>query len=146
MNVNGEPYLIEYNVRLGDPETEVIIPRIKSDFFELIEGVANRDLKKRKLLTDPRCVTTVMLVSEGYPGNYQKGREIFGLNLVKSGVVFHAGTKEEGGRILTNGGRVLSVSAWGDSIYEALENTYRSAALISWDGMYYRTDIGYDLL
>lgn len=146
MNVEGDPYVIEYNVRLGDPETEVIIPRIKSDFFELIEGVAKRDLKKRKLQTDPRCVTTVMLVSEGYPGSYQKGKEIFGLDLVKSGVAFHAGTKEEGGRILTNGGRVLSVSAWGDSIYEALENSYRGAGLISWEGMYYRTDIGYDLL
>jgi phosphoribosylamine--glycine ligase len=146
MNVKGNPYVIEYNVRLGDPETEVIIPRIKSDFFELIEGVASGDLKKRKMKTDDRFVSTVMLVSEGYPGNYEKGKVIFGLDLTTDCVVFHAGTKNEGDTIVTNGGRVLAVSAWGSTLYEALELSYRNAGLISWDGIYYRTEIGFDLL
>jgi phosphoribosylamine---glycine ligase len=146
MNVNGNPYLIEYNVRLGDPEAEVIIPRIKSDFFELIEGVAKGDLKRRKMKIDERFVSSVMLVSEGYPGNYEKGKNIFGLDLTSDSVVFHAGTKNDQGKVVTNGGRVLAVSAWGTTLYEALEVTYRNAGLISWDGIYYRTDIGYDLL
>ena len=146
MNVNGNPYLIEYNVRLGDPESEAIIPRIKSDLFDLIEGVAKGDLNRRKLQIDPRSVSTVMLVSEGYPGNYEKGKVIFGLDLISDSVVFHSGTKNDQGKIVTNGGRVLAVSAWGATLYEALEVTYRNAGLISWDGIYYRTDIGYDLL
>ena len=146
MNVDGNPYLIEYNVRLGDPETEVIIPRIKSDFADLLEGVAKGDLKRRKMKTDERFVASVMLVSEGYPGNYEKGKEIFGLDLTSECVVFHAGTRRENGRILTNGGRVLAVSSWGQTLYEALEISYRNASLISWDGIYYRTEIGFDLL
>jgi phosphoribosylamine--glycine ligase len=146
MNVKGNPYLIEYNVRLGDPETEVIVPRIKSDFFDLIEGVARGDLRKRKMKTDERFVSTVMLVSEGYPGNYEKGKVIFGLDLTTDCVVFHAGTKTDGDKIVTNGGRVLAVSAWGNTLYEALELSYRNAGLISWDGIYYRTEIGFDLL
>jgi phosphoribosylamine--glycine ligase len=146
MNVNGDPYLIEYNVRLGDPETEVIIPRIKSDFFELIEGVAKGDLKSRKMKIDERFVSTVMLVSEGYPGIYEKGKDIFGLNLTSDSIVFHAGTKIDKGKVITNGGRVLAVSAWGATLFEALEISYRNAGFISWDGIYYRTDIGFDLL
>jgi phosphoribosylamine---glycine ligase len=146
MNVKGDPYLIEYNVRLGDPETEVIIPRIKSDFFDLIEGVARGDLNRRKMKIDERFVSTVMLVSEGYPGNYEKGKNIFGLDLTSDSVIFHSGTKNDQGKVVTNGGRVLAVSAWGSTLYEALEITYRNAGLISWDGIYYRTDIGYDLL
>jgi len=146
MNVNGNPYLIEYNVRLGDPETEAIIPRIKSDFFELIEGVARGDLNRRKMKIDERFVSTVMLVSEGYPGNYEKGKDIFGLDLTSDSVIFHSGTKNDQGKVVTNGGRVLAISAWGSTLYEALEITYRNAGLISWDGIYYRTDIGYDLL
>lgn len=146
MNVNGDPYLIEYNVRLGDPETEVIIPRIKSDFFELMEGVAKGDLKSRKLKIDERFVSTVMLASEGYPGIYEKGKDIFGLNLTSDSIVFHAGTKLDQGRVVTNGGRVLAVSAWGTTLFEALELSYRNAGFISWDGIYYRTDIGFDLL
>lgn len=146
MNVNGSPYLIEYNVRLGDPEAEAIIPRIKSDFFDLIEGVAKGDLNRRKLKIDERFVSTVMLVSEGYPGNFEKGKDIFGLHLTSDSVVFHSGTKKDQEKVVTNGGRVLAVSAWGATLYEALEVTYRNAGLISWDGIYYRTDIGYDLL
>jgi phosphoribosylamine--glycine ligase len=146
MNVNGNPFLIEYNVRLGDPEAEVIIPRIKSDFFDLLDGVAKGDLNRRKIKIDERFVTTVMLVSEGYPGNFEKGKDIFGLNLTSDTVVFHAGTKNDQGKVVTNGGRVLAVSAWGPTLYEALEVSYRNAGLISWDGIYYRTDIGFDLL
>ena len=146
MNVKGNPYLIEYNVRLGDPESEAIIPRIKSDFFELIEGVATGDLKHRTLKIDERFVTTVMLVAEGYPGSYDKGKNIFGLDLTSDTVVFHSGTKKVNGGIVTNGGRVLAVSSWGTTLYEALETAYRNAGLISWDGLYYRTDIGFDLL
>ncbi|HVN56721.1 MAG TPA: phosphoribosylamine--glycine ligase [Bacteroidales bacterium] len=146
MNVDGDPYVIEYNARLGDPETEVIIPRIKSDFADLLEGVAYGNLKSRKLRLDERYVSTVMLVSEGYPGNYEKGKTIYGLNLTGDCMVFHAGTKLADGDVVTNGGRVLSVSAWGNTLFEALEISYRNAGLISWDGMYYRTDIGFDLL
>jgi phosphoribosylamine--glycine ligase len=146
MNVGGQPYVIEYNVRLGDPESEVIIPRIKSDFADLLEGVAKGDLNRRKIKIDNRFVSTVMLVSEGYPGNYEKGKEIFGLDLTTDCVVFHAGTKSENGKVFTNGGRVLAVSSWGQTLYEALETSYRNAGLISWDGIYYRTEIGFDLL
>ena len=146
MNVEGDPYMIEYNVRLGDPETEVILPRIKSDFADLIEGTAKGDLNRRKLRIDERYVSTVMMVSEGYPGNYEKGKVIYGLDLTSDCIVFHSGTKLEGGNIVTNGGRVLAVSAWGNTLYEALEVSYRNAGLISWDGMYYRTEIGFDLL
>ena len=146
MNVKGNPFVIEYNVRLGDPETEVIMPRIKSDIFDLIEGVAKGDLKRRKLRIDERFFSTVMLVSEGYPGNYEKGKPIFGIDLTTDCIVFHAGTKAEGDKIVTNGGRVLAVSAGGTTLYEALELSYRNAGLISWDGIYYRTEIGFDLL
>jgi phosphoribosylamine--glycine ligase len=146
MNVKGDPYLIEYNVRLGDPESEVIIPRIKSDFFDLIDGVAKGDLNRRKIKIDERFVTTVMLVSEGYPGHYEKGKSIYGLDLTSESVIFHSGTKNDGKDLVTNGGRVLAVSAWGSTLYEALEIAYRNAGLISWDGIYYRTDIGFDLL
>jgi len=146
MNIDGNPFVIEYNVRLGDPETEVILPRIKSDFADLIEGAATGDLKRRKIRIDERYVSTVMLVSEGYPGNYEKGKAIHGLDLTADCIVFHAGTKSEGDKVLTNGGRVLAVSAWGNTLLEALELSYRNSGLISWEGMYYRTDIGFDLL
>jgi phosphoribosylamine--glycine ligase len=145
IKVEDDPFLIEYNVRLGDPETEVIIPRIKSDFFELVEGVAKCDLHKREIYFDERFVTTVMLVSGGYPGDFEKGKVISGLGTTSDSVVFHAGTKSDGVKILTNGGRVLSVSAWGNSMVEALRESYRNAGLLSFEGSYYRTDIGFDL-
>ena len=145
INVEGNPYVIEYNARLGDPESEVIIPRIKSDFFELIEGVVKGDLEKRKIETDKRFVTTVMLVSGGYPGNYEKGKTIHGLDLTKECLVFHAGTKKEAGKVVTSGGRVLAVSSWGTTMKEALEITYRDARLLNFEGISYRTDIGFDL-
>ena len=145
INVNGDPFVIEYNARLGDPESEVIIPRIKSDLFELIEGVAAGDLDERILEIDERTVTTVMLVSGGYPGDYSKGRVIDGLDKTEDCVVFHAGTKYSGGDVVTSGGRVLSVSSWGSSRQEALSKSYGNASRITFDGMYYRKDIGFDL-
>jgi phosphoribosylamine--glycine ligase len=145
INVEGNPYVIEYNARLGDPESEVIIPRIKSDLFELIEGVATGNLAEKVIETDERFVTTVMLVSGGYPGDYEKGKPILGLELTKESVVFHAGTKREKDKVVTSGGRVLAVSSWGATMKEALEISYRNAGLLSFDGIYYRTDIGFDL-
>jgi phosphoribosylamine---glycine ligase len=145
INVDNDPFVIEYNVRMGDPEAEVIIPRIKSDFFELIEGVAKCDLHKREVLFDDKFVTTVMLASGGYPENFEKGKTISGLDMTSDSVVFHAGTKAEGKKVLTNGGRVLAISAWGDTLVEALGKSYRNASLISFEGSYCRTDIGFDL-
>jgi phosphoribosylamine--glycine ligase len=145
INVKGDPYVIEYNARLGDPESEVILPRIKTDLFELIEGVAKGDLAKRKIEIDERFVTTVMLVSGGYPGTYDKGKSIHGLNNIKGSVLFHAGTKRESDKIVTSGGRVLAVSSWGYTMKEALNTCYRNAGLLDFEGIYYRTDIGFDL-
>jgi len=145
INVEGNPYVIEYNVRLGDPESEVIIPRIKSDLFELIEGVAKGDLAERKIEIDERFVTTVMLVSGGYPGNYEKGKSIHGLELTEGSVLFHAGTKKEADNVITSGGRVIAVSSWGSTMKEALTTSYRNAGLLNFEGGYYRTDIGFDL-
>lgn len=145
INVGGEPYVIEYNARMGDPETEAVIPRIKSDLFELIEGVAMGNLAERKIEFDERFVTSVMLVSGGYPGDYEKGKPIKGLSAVKDGLVFHAGTKTDDGKIVTSGGRVIAVSCWGRTIEEALEGSYKNAESINFEGIYYRKDIGFDL-
>lgn len=145
INVEGDPFVIEYNARLGDPESEVIIPRIKSDFFELIEGVAKGDLSGRNIETDERFVTTVMMVSGGYPGSFTKGKPIRGLSLTKDSMVFHAGTKIFGNDVITAGGRVLAVSSWGTSMKEALAQSYLNAGLLNFEGKYYRTDIGFDL-
>jgi phosphoribosylamine--glycine ligase len=145
INVTGEPYVIEYNVRLGDPETESIIPRITSDLFDLIEGVAKGDLDKRRIEIDRRYVATVMIASGGYPGNYEKGKPISGLDLVNDCVVFHSGTKLEGGDTITSGGRVLAVSSWGKTMREALSGCYENAGKLSFDGIYFRKDIGFDL-
>jgi len=145
INVEGDPYVIEYNARLGDPESEVIIPRIRSDFFELIEGVAHCDLERRVIEIDERSVTTVMLVSGGYPGDYKKGLPVSGLDMTTDCVVFHAGTKLEENKVITSGGRVLAISSFGSSMKEALDKSYRNASLLKFDGIYYRKDIGFDL-
>jgi phosphoribosylamine--glycine ligase len=145
INVDGNPYVIEYNIRLGDPESEVIIPRIKSDFFELIEGVAKGDLARREIEIDERFAATVMLVSGGYPGTYKKGKSIHGLDLAQGSVLFHAGTKKEAGSVVTSGGRVLAVSSCGSSMREALKTSYMNADLIDFEGRYCRSDIGFDL-
>jgi phosphoribosylamine---glycine ligase len=145
INVAGDPFVIEYNARLGDPESEVIIPRIKSDLFELIEGVAQGDLERRTIEIDNRYVTTVMAVSGGYPGDYAKGKLIKGLNDINGSVVFHAGTKNSGEDIVTSGGRVLAMTSWGSTFREALAISYHNLANIEFDGIYYRNDIGFDL-
>jgi phosphoribosylamine--glycine ligase len=145
INVNKEPFVIEYNVRLGDPETEVVMPRIASDVIEMFQAVAERKLKDFTLRTDPRTAAAVMLVSGGYPGAYVNGKEITNLDQVSGSLLFHAGTKQEGNTIVTNGGRVLAVTSYGDSIAEATEKSNSNAAIIQFEGRHFRHDIGFDL-
>lgn len=145
IEVGGEPMVIEYNVRMGDPETEVVMLRIKSDLVDLLEGVATELLDKKILEIDNRYATTVMLVSGGYPGDYEKGKVISGLDSVSDSIVFHAGTIEDKNTITTNGGRVLAVSSYGNSKEEALNKSFANAEKICFDGKYYRKDIGFDL-
>ncbi|MEL6672185.1 MAG: phosphoribosylamine--glycine ligase [Bacteroidota bacterium] len=142
----GTPYVLEYNVRMGDPETEVIMPRIQSDLLDLCEGVVQGDLDQRELKLDPRTCTTVMLVSGGYPGAYEKGKPMTGWTEVKNSLLFHAGTRAEGEAVLTNGGRVLAISSYGESISAAVSQSLENAAKISFEGKNYRRDIGQDLM
>jgi phosphoribosylamine---glycine ligase len=145
IKVNGDPYLIEYNVRMGDPETEVVIPRIKSDLLDLFIAVGEEKLKEFTLEVDERFATTVMLVSGGYPGDYQKGKLISNLDKIKDSLVFHAGTGNVSGNIVTNGGRVLAVTSYGNSKEEALAVSYKNVDIIDFEGKYFRSDIGFDL-
>jgi phosphoribosylamine---glycine ligase len=146
MSVNGEPYVIEYNVRLGDPETESILPRIKSDIFEMFQALHDHTLGQFKLEIDPRTAATVMLVAGGYPENYEKDKEISGLDNVKDVYVFHAGTKlNENKKVVTNGGRVIAVTALGENMNDALEKANAAAGKIKWQNRYFRKDIGFDL-
>ncbi len=145
INVNGNSYVIEYNVRMGDPEAEVVIPRIKSDLLELFVGVCEGNLCEKKIEIENRTVTTVMLVSGGYPGSYNKGMIISGIKKVNDSIVFHAGTRIDSGKLLTNGGRVLAVSSYGNNFQDALEVSYANADKIHFEGMYFRKDIGFDL-
>ncbi len=145
INVGGDPYVIEYNARLGDPETEAVIPRIKSDLFELLEGVAMGDLDKREIVIDERPAAAVMLVSGGYPGHYEKGYEISGLDSTSGCILFHSGTKFSGGSVVTSGGRVLAVSSLGEDMKDALATSYKNAGKIAFRDIYYRNDIGFDL-
>lgn len=147
ISVKGDPYVIEYNCRMGDPETEVVMPRIKSDLLELFDGLATDTLGERDIEIDPRSASTVMMVSGGYPEEYEKGKAILGLKEFEKSVVFHAGTKAtEDGAIVTNGGRVLAVTSFGKDIDRALEKSYKTIEEISFDGAYYRKDIGFDLV
>ncbi|MEA1898948.1 MAG: phosphoribosylamine--glycine ligase [Bacteroidota bacterium] len=145
INVIGDPFVIEYNVRMGDPEAEVVIPRIQSDLLDLFSGVCDGNLDRKKLKLDGRTVSTVMLVSGGYPGSYEKDKLITGHNNVKKSIVFHAGTKMESEQIYTNGGRVMALSSYGNNMKEALGKSFDSAGKIQFDGVYFRKDIGFDL-
>ena len=146
INVNGDPYVIEYNIRMGDPEAEVVMPRIKSDLLTLFSGVATETLDKQSLEIDNRFAVTVMIVSGGYPGTYEKGKPIHGLDKVSESILFHSGTTLTEKGICTSGGRVIAVTSFGDTLQEALEKSYDSVNKISFENMYFRRDIGLDLL
>ncbi|HSO87111.1 MAG TPA: phosphoribosylamine--glycine ligase [Draconibacterium sp.] len=145
ISVNKEPFVIEYNVRMGDPETEAVMLRIKSDFVDLLEGAATGTLENKSVEIDERSAAAVMLVSGGYPGNYENGKVITGLENVKNSIVFHAGTKIENNNIVTAGGRVIAVSSYGTDVKNALETSYSNAKIIMFDKKYYRKDLGFDL-
>jgi len=146
MNVAGDPYVIEYNVRMGDPETESVLPRIESDLVDLLQGVAEGNLFERSLVLSPKTAATVVLVSAGYPGAYESGKAINNIENVKDSMVFHAGTKEVNGVAHTAGGRVLAVTALEDTMFEALQQATADAGRIYFEGKYFRKDIGFDLL
>ncbi len=146
INVDGEPMVIEYNVRMGDPETEAVMLRVDSDLLELMIAAADGNLGDMPLNIDPRPAVTVMMVSGGYPGDYEKGKVITGLDAVDGSIVFHAGTKADANGVVTSGGRVLSVSSYGETVADALAKSYENIARINFDGKYSRRDIGKDLL
>ena len=145
IKVGEEPFVIEYNVRMGDPETEVVLPRIKSDFVELLEATYRQNLHNTEIEIDERAAATIMLVSGGYPEDYEKRKEILGLESIKDSLVFHAGTISENGKILTNGGRVLAITSLSKNFRDALKTSYKTIENLSFDKMHYRKDIGYDL-
>ena len=145
INVKGDPKVIEYNVRMGDPETEVVIPRIKSDFLNLLKGIDDGTFSEKDLEITEQIATTIMLVSGGYPEAYEKGKEITGAAEVEDSIVFHAGTKNDNDTLKTNGGRVIALTSFGNTMEEALEKSFNSAEKISFKGKYYRKDIGVDL-
>ena len=145
IKVNNDPYVIEYNVRMGDPETEVVLPRIKTDLITLLEATANQNLDKIKLEIDTKTAATVMLVSGGYPEAYEKGKVISGLDTISDSIVFHAGTLNNEDCILTNGGRVLAITSMGTNYKEALEKSYNNIEKLHFDEMNFRSDIGFDL-
>ncbi|MBP4137279.1 phosphoribosylamine--glycine ligase [Flavobacterium geliluteum] len=145
INVKGEPIVIEYNVRMGDPETEVVIPRLESDLVALFLSVADEKLDTFELKIDPRSATTIMVVSGGYPEDFEKGKVITGLETITDSIVFHAGTKLDNGNIVSNGGRVLTVTSYGDDFQQAIKKSYQNIDKLSFDKMYFRKDIGNDL-
>ncbi|MBE0639349.1 MAG: phosphoribosylamine--glycine ligase [Bacteroidales bacterium] len=146
INVDGNPKVIEYNCRMGDPESEAVIPRIKTDLLALFASIKDQNLDQQKLEIDPQTAATVFLVSGGYPGNYEKGKVIKGLEEVEGSILFHAGTRVQEDKIVTNGGRVIAVTSLAFGINEALEKSYKNAARVDFDGKYYRRDLGLDLL
>ena len=146
ISVKGDPYVIEYNCRMGDPETEVVIPRLKSDIIDLFEGVATNTLSERDIQFIDKSVATVMMVSGGYPEVYEKGKQIYGLNGIVDSLVFHAGTVSDGPSVLTAGGRVLAVSSYGKNIEAAIEKSYESISKIQFENAFFRKDIGHDVI
>lgn len=145
IKVGNDPFVIEYNVRMGDPETEVVLPRLKSDLVALFQAVANQTLANESFEIDKRAATTVMMVSGGYPEDYEKGKVISGLDQVENSIVFHAGTTEKEGNIVTNGGRVIAVTSYGENFKDALKQSYQNVEKLNFDKKYYRTDLGFDL-
>ncbi len=146
IKVKDNPYVIEYNVRLGDPEAEVVVPRIDCDFLELLKATAEKKLNEAEISISPRAFAAVMAVSGGYPGDYKKGIKINGLNDIENGIIFHAGTKKDNDEVITAGGRVIAVCSEGENINKALEASYANLKKIKFKDMYYRKDIGFDLL
>jgi len=146
INVKNEPYVIEYNCRMGDPETEVVIPRLKSDLLDLLDGIATDTLSERDVVFDERSAATVMMVSGGYPEAYQKGKQIYGLNKESDSIIFHAGTTEDGPAVLSNGGRVLAATSYGKDLKTALKKSYETLDNIEFEKSNYRADIGFDVL
>jgi len=145
INVSGEPMVIEYNVRMGDPETEAVMLRIKSDFVDLLLAAAEGTMSEQQIEIDERAAVTVMLVSGGYPGDYTKGIAMSGFDATENSILFHAGTKQKGDDVVTDGGRVLAISSYGANMKEALEQSYANAEKINFEGKYYRKDLGFDL-
>lgn len=145
IKVGDDPFVIEYNVRMGDPETEVVMPRLKSDLVEIFEATAKQELDKVSIEIDERAATTIMMVSGGYPEDYEKGKIITGIENVTDSIVFHAGTSLKDGEVVTNGGRVLAVTSYGSTYQEAIAQSYQSIDKIAFDKMYFRKDIGFDL-
>lgn len=145
INVEGNPKVIEYNCRMGDPESEAVIPRIKTDLLELFAAIKDQKLDQYQMEIDPQAAATVFLVSGGYPGNYEKGKEITGLEKVEGSILFHAGTKADGKKIVTNGGRVIAITSLAETMTFALEKSYQNAAKVDFEGKYYRKDLGKDL-
>ena len=146
INVKNEPYVIEYNCRMGDPETEVVIPRLKSDLLDLFEGVATQTLSERDVVFDDRSTATVMMVSGGYPEKYAKGKQIYGINGVVDSIIFHAGTASDGPAVITNGGRVLAATSYGKDLKTALKKSYESIDKIEFENANFRKDIGFDVV
>ncbi len=146
INVKNEPYVIEYNCRMGDPETEVVLPRLKSDLLHLFEGIATNTLSECDVQFDERTATTVVMVSGGYPESYEKGKQVYGLNSITESIVFHAGTVSDGPAVLSSGGRVLAVTSYGKDVVTALKKSYNSIQKIEFENSNYRKDIGFDVI
>jgi phosphoribosylamine--glycine ligase len=143
--VGDDPKVIEYNVRMGDPETEVVFPRLKNDLVEVLQAMANGTLNKVDIEIDQRAATTIMLVSGGYPEAYEKGKEITGIEAIENSIPFHAGAQLKDGKVVTSGGRVIAITSYGDTYQEAIKKSYQSIDKLNFDKMYYRKDIGFDL-
>jgi phosphoribosylamine--glycine ligase len=144
IKVGEDPYVIEYNCRMGDPETEVVMPRLENDLIELMLKMDEGKLNEVEVKHDVRAACTVMLVSEGYPGSYPKGRVMTGFDKVHNSILFHAGTAHKDGEVVSNGGRVIAITSYGSDIKDALSKSYENAAHVQYEGRYYRKDIGYE--